>query len=342
MAVNQKKSGIMVIKKNKNKKVNFTSLLEFPVVESYKYLGIMLDTSFTLKILDERLKGKTDDFCKNITKFCPKSFPISLRILLWKTYLKSIFDYNLLSFGVFKNKTTLIEKQFFKSLKAACSLPKQIGHLNLLGVLRIWSPRRTCIYYFHRVARKIKERMSLETIPRELQLIWEELVGSDLVFLTMTKEQIRDEIDRLEFGEKGEGDLDIMKYAKEFDYRVLRASLGVLFSLKHHLNFKPEADFQCKICHCEGTQEHFLGECSLWDEKKKMLRGKHNELLSAMNVTNLHQLLTNIRAIKCNWGNVVNLSNLKQKIRDLMTDVEEFIIFAFDEFVALYPNKGRR
>ena len=181
----------------------------------------------------------------------------------------------------------------------------------------------------------------METIPRELQLIWEELVGTDQVTLTMTKEQIREEIDRLEFGENGEGDLDIMRYVKEFDYRVLRASLGVLFSLKHHLNFKQEADFQCKICHCEGTQEHFLGECSLWDEKKRILREKHNELLSTMNVTNLHRLLTNIRAIKCNWKKVENLSNLKERIRDLMSDVEEFIIFAFDEFAVLYPNKER-
>lgn len=58
--------------------------------------------------------------------------PVGLRIMDWIS-MKNVLDYCLLSFvAVGSNKLKLLEILYFKSLKAACSLPNQVNHDKLL------------------------------------------------------------------------------------------------------------------------------------------------------------------------------------------------------------------
>lgn len=140
---------------------------------------------------------------------------------------------------------------------SAFSFPKQRGNVKLRNFLRIWSPRRICLYYVHRVLTKIKMRINLRELPVELLNIWRKLVKIDQVTLAITKQKISREIDKLKFGDKNDEDLDVLRIVKQFNYRILRAGLGVLFNLKTYLNFKQGENFDCKTRHCAGTQEYF-------------------------------------------------------------------------------------
>lgn len=125
MLVNFQKSGIMNIKKDKNKSDYFSPLLEFPVVDSYKYLGIPWDKSFTLRALNNSLKLKSQEFCQNIQKFCPKFFPISPPIQLLKTFLKLVFDS--------KSYLSTCSKTNTNSLKASFSNTEESTWIACLG-----------------------------------------------------------------------------------------------------------------------------------------------------------------------------------------------------------------
>lgn len=64
------------------------------------YLGIMLDSSFTLREMGALIKTKATNFCSNVSKFYPRSFPVSLRVLSWKVFIKSLLECSFLSFSV--------------------------------------------------------------------------------------------------------------------------------------------------------------------------------------------------------------------------------------------------
>lgn len=53
----------------------------------------------------------------------------------------------------------------------------------------------------------------------------------------------------------------------------------------------------------------------------------HNELLSAMNLTNLHQFLTSIWAVKSNWKNIENTNRIKEKIKGLLFEIFKVVDF---------------
>lgn len=284
MEVNVNKSGILTIKKNRRKPDPARSVLSFPVLSNYKYLGIDLENSFTLCSLDNALKAKTNDFAYNIKKFCPSAFPVSLRLLLWKVFMRSVLDYSILSFaslGLCKLK--LYEKHFYKTLKCACSLPKQVGHDSLLRLLRIWSPRRLCLFHIHRVAHKIKERSSSAEWPAYLTKLWTELKSGDsFLSLDTPRATLRSQINLLEFGPSVGIEYDLLIALQDFDHRFLRACLGTLLDLRAHLNYSPDANANCKNCRVGGSQCHFLDQCPLWHAKVTSFKDKHRWLMSTL------------------------------------------------------------
>ena len=277
-----------------------------------------MDSSFTLLLLDESMKKISNDFCFNIRKFHPFSFPISLRIGLWKTFIRSIFDYNLLAFSVFNNKIKLIGQHYFKTLKAACGLPKQVSHSMLLSSLRLRTPRRTAILYFHRVAHKVRKRMMLPSWPNELLEVWNILRDSDRFTLESNYRELEGIVDELEFGLKHKDDVDLLKFVNEFNHLLLRGSLGVLFDLRTHLNFKQLADLNCKACNStRGTQKHFLDECPQWQEQRDSFRASYKEALDLIGSPSINDLMINLRSARYNINRIKGFVSPSESFREL-------------------------
>ena len=143
--LNKKKCGIMPLRGRDNG--NFAkSFLAVPLVNNYKYLGIPMDPSLTLKNVLPVLLKRALTFKRHISALKTNVVSIKLRLEAWKVYFKSIFDYMRQVF-MLVGKMSMISTIYSTTLKKACCLPLTCKNDRLFDLLRIPTPEELGAYF---------------------------------------------------------------------------------------------------------------------------------------------------------------------------------------------------
>ena len=187
----------------------------------------------------------------------------------------------------------------------------------------------------HRVICKIRERNNQEGIPVEITAIWKEIVKTDDIEIGMTKSEIKAKIDSLEFPRAtGSETNDALDYYKEFNHLLLRASMGTLFDLRYHTNFKKDENgWKCKECKTLGIQKHFLNDCPTFKENRNQLYAKNRTFFHSLKNHELHNVIINIRDIE-----VLHEADYRVII-EFRKALNLFIESSFDKFNNMYPKE---
>jgi hypothetical protein len=108
MIINKKKSGILPLFKKFQASLTMDEFQGYPVVTSYKYLGVYIDDSLSMKFHLAHLQKKLCKFEKMVNILNWKKAPLMIRLTLWKVFAGQYFYYagfaQLYEFG-FCNKT---------------------------------------------------------------------------------------------------------------------------------------------------------------------------------------------------------------------------------------------
>ena len=164
--VNRRKCGILKITKRETP--NRREVLEgVPFVQVYKYLGVPLDESLSLKHLVPHIKKKVAAFCARIHLVLHTLVGLKTKLDLWQTYMKCHFDYFapvIAICGQFEK----FERMYTKSLKKSLGLPLQTPNLPLIKALGIPSLQQIAAHHVITNCEVIKERF--QKLPESLRL----------------------------------------------------------------------------------------------------------------------------------------------------------------------------
>jgi hypothetical protein len=86
MIINKKKSGILPLFKRFQATLPIDKFEGYPVVTSYKYLGVYIDDSLSMKFHLEHLRKKLIKFEKMVNILNWKKAPLMIRMTLWKVF----------------------------------------------------------------------------------------------------------------------------------------------------------------------------------------------------------------------------------------------------------------
>lgn len=156
--INKKKCGILRISRRETP-IGIRSLMGVALVHDYKYLGVPLDQSFSLKYLVLLLRKRVKAFCARIHVIMHSVVGLKVKFDLWQSYARCHFDYfaPVIALCGHLNK---FETLYTKSLKKALDLPQQTPNLPLLAALGVPSLRQIAAHHIHRNTKAIRDRFS--------------------------------------------------------------------------------------------------------------------------------------------------------------------------------------
>jgi len=112
--------------------------MNIPIVQTYKYLGIVLSNSLKLQVRLETLKKKRNLFKLLIWKLKPEVVPLKVRITLWVVFMKSVITYGIEAVLVHPAILDDIRRVYQTSLKIALNLPMSTPMADITKYLDIW------------------------------------------------------------------------------------------------------------------------------------------------------------------------------------------------------------
>jgi len=133
--VNKKKCGILRITK-KETPIGLKDLEGVPFIHEYKYLGVPLDQSVTLKHLVPLIKKKIKAFTTRINLIPHSVVGLKAKLNLWQNYSKCQFEYFAPTI-VLCGQLNKFERMYTKSLKKSLDLPMQTPNGPLLKALDV-------------------------------------------------------------------------------------------------------------------------------------------------------------------------------------------------------------
>lgn len=92
LKVNKKKCGVLFLNHRGWKKPRIKTMREYPVVKSYKYLGVEIDGSLEIGDYHKRIKRKSSFILSRVGNLLPKFEP-QTRKFLWSMLVRPLFDY---------------------------------------------------------------------------------------------------------------------------------------------------------------------------------------------------------------------------------------------------------
>jgi len=165
--INKKKCGLLRITK-KETSIGIRELEGIPLLHEYKYLGLPLDQSFTLKYLVEMVKRKTKAFMSRVGIIPHSVVGLSVKLNLWQCYARCHFEYYAPAIALC-GQLNKFEKKYTKSLKRALDLPLQTPNEPLLKALGIPSLMQMAAYHVTANTRAIRERF--QACPNSLDML---------------------------------------------------------------------------------------------------------------------------------------------------------------------------
>lgn len=98
MKINHNKSGIMIIKKNAMVRKQFEkqtekTIKQFPIVETYKFLGVIMNRNNTMEEHLDNLKRKSNYLISRICWIPNTAASVKDKLILWRSLIRPIITY---------------------------------------------------------------------------------------------------------------------------------------------------------------------------------------------------------------------------------------------------------
>jgi len=165
--INKRKCGLLRITKRETP-IGIKELEGIPILHEYKYLGLPLDQSFTLKFLVEIVKRKTKAFMSRVGIIPHSIVGLTVKLNLWQCYARCHFEYYAPAIAL-SGHLNKFERRYTKSLKRALDLPLQTPNEPLLKALGIPSLLQMAAYHVTINTKTIRERF--RTCPDSLGML---------------------------------------------------------------------------------------------------------------------------------------------------------------------------
>ena len=125
IGINKKKSGIIVVRVDRRTPAYSTKEFDgIPVVQSYKYLGVLIDDSLQFDIATKKLKAKEKEMKYQVKMSWANEMPGKARYIIWQALIHSRFAY---SMDLLMNYSPKLRK-WYESL--LYQLLKSLLHIN--------------------------------------------------------------------------------------------------------------------------------------------------------------------------------------------------------------------
>ena len=93
MDINRKKSGIISIRFMRSNCIEFYDALRIPTVESYRYLGIIIDQTTDMSLQIDKLRGMESGIMDLIRLLRSTMLNVGSRLTVLKTIFRAKLDY---------------------------------------------------------------------------------------------------------------------------------------------------------------------------------------------------------------------------------------------------------
>ena len=174
LLLNKNKSGILQVTENRQRiTLNQKEINGIPVVKSYKYLGIHINSKINLEHHIAQLQPKVNYLTQRLKWIPHKEASLHLRANLWTTFIRPLINMSL-PFEILGNKTQKdkMEQWSRRTFKKLCGITKTVGNLiidQLIGFNQIDKAeqiiKRGEIKWIHR--KKYENNYSNQSIDQE-------------------------------------------------------------------------------------------------------------------------------------------------------------------------------
>ncbi len=262
--LNRKKCGILPIRR-REVPVSRKELEGIPFVQTYKYLGVPLDSSLTLKYLASYLEGKLKKFSQRIGLVLHSVVGTKTRLNLWQNYARCYFDYFSPTVALC-DQFSKFERLFSKSLKKALGLPLHLSNDLLLKVVGVPSLQQIAGHHVSNTAALIHSRFS--RAPSSLGRLAASLSQAAVEYQSLSSVQPVKVVSLNSFV------LDLLSLGRGFERNLLGLATGTFLTLRctHVSEGTVGTVRKCAACGTPATQTHFLNECSVNEEARRHLK----------------------------------------------------------------------
>jgi len=252
--LNKKKCGILRITKRETP-IGKKMLEDVAFMHEYKYLGVPLDQSFSMKFLVPHLNRKIMAFCGRIHLILHSVVGLKAEFDLWQTCVRYHFDYFAPSIALC-GQLSRFETLYTKSLKKALGLPVQTPNARLLMALGVPSLTQLAAHHLVRSSDAITSRFS--NCPLALSSLAEKLkTHADQYYQLRMKMPVSRLPD-------GTFVLDLLADRFALEKCLVGLVAGTFLTIRS----KKESDGTvgsirlCPCCQVLADQSHFLNACT--------------------------------------------------------------------------------
>jgi len=287
--INKKKCGILTIRKREMPLLR-KDLKGIPFVQTYKYLGVPLDSSLTLKYLEPYLKEKLKKFTQRIRFVLRSIVGTKTKLNLWQNYARCHFDYLSPTIALC-GQIGKFASMFTKSLKKALDLPLHIPNDPLIKVIGVPSLHQIAGHHLVNTTGTIRERFN--QCPTSL--------NETAAVLSRAAEEYRAlrDVVTVKAASHRSYILDLLAEGHGYEHDLLGLSTGVFLTLRClHTSEGPVGTIRrCPTCRMEATQKHFLNICPINEEGRKLIRQSIPSAIKILAIENddFATFFTNIR-----------------------------------------------
>jgi len=251
--VNKRKCGLLRITKRETP-IGIRELEGIPLLHEYKYLGLPLDQSFTLKFLVEMVKKRTKAFVNRVGIIPHSIVGLSAKLNLWQCYARCHFEYYAPAIALC-GQLVKFERKYTKSLKMALDLPLQTPNEPLLKALGVPSLSQVAAYHITVNTRRIRDRF--QACPNSLGTLAADLAGQADEYRRLKKPTAIVRIGDSTFL------VDLLANRSFLDkcYIGLVAGNFLTIRTKSGEPGKMGEIRECPLCKVPATQTHFLNVC---------------------------------------------------------------------------------
>jgi exonuclease III len=251
--INKKKCGLLRITKRETS-IGIRELEGIPLLHEYKYLGLPLDQSFTLKFLIEMIRRRTKAFVSRVGIIPHSIVGLSVKLNLWQCYARCHFEYYAPAI-ILCGQLNKFERMYTKSLKRALDLPLQTSNEPLLKALGIPSLLQMAAYHITVNTKTIKKRF--QACPGSLDMLAAGLTNQASEYRELQRPTAVVKV------EKGTYLVDLLANKSFLDKCYIGLVVGNFLTIRTRGGEAGEIGGirNCPLCRVPATQTHFLNVC---------------------------------------------------------------------------------
>jgi hypothetical protein len=280
--INHKKSGIMILHRDEGDKRK--ELLRYPLVNEYKYLGVLINDRMNCPKQIHVIGGRIDKYFSRNKWLIHKYFTTGGLIQIWSLFQKSRLVYGMSTFADDKTRMEELSVSLLKHLKGILRLPRTTNTSRIYATLGITKFKYSLQLQLARTLNKYAGWFG-ELPPRNLELIRRLDSKFDLGLFTSKEFLMRELMRRLNERYTHKKARKLVGHDIPLDYSVRLDGLYKTCDgrdsmiVKYFCNvgfFRHKYRETCQHCGAPNSREHAVDECKHYDglriEAKKKLR----------------------------------------------------------------------